>query len=217
MPQPNSDPDLQKCLADIEHMRIKGIALEHADDRFCPPTALQEYFRKDNNRMMNLLVSKIFPSSNRDFEPQNILDGCLRGFATLLHIGEADYIRMFLKHNDLRDECMPFLTRPKNFPKSAEDQLWDGFQTAQWIFSPTALKNRIGEELEGSEILPITSISEPLGDGGSADTYRISIHESCNKLHASQKKPQVHTHPSITFVATSDLRRFLGPTGIFLC
>ncbi|KAL8649187.1 MAG: hypothetical protein Q9210_004551 [Variospora velana] len=114
----------------------------------------------------------------------------LRTFAILLCIDEAHWIYNFQQYRSLRDEKMPYDTRPADFPHTINSNLFERFQAAQWQFCATPFQYDMKDRFKRQEILPITSKTE-IGRGGSATIFQIVVDESYNFL-----RPHVAGRPS---------------------
>ncbi|KAL8919647.1 MAG: hypothetical protein Q9208_006679 [Pyrenodesmia sp. 3 TL-2023] len=96
----------------------------------------------------------------------------LRTFAILLCIDEAHWIYNFQQYRSLRDEKMPYDTRPADFPYTGNSNLFERFQAAQWQFCAMPFQYDMKDRFKRQEILPITSKRE-IGRGGSATIFQI--------------------------------------------
>lgn len=105
----------------------------------------------------------------------------LRCFATLLCINKGEWICHFQQYRSLRDEKMPYDTRPEQFPFDDRPDLFETFKAAQWQFCAMSLQYDMKDRFRDQDILPITSKKE-IGRGGSATIYMIDVDESYHAL-----------------------------------
>ena len=88
------DSDFQKCKHEISDLLQKGItAAEAPRNMFCPLKDLENYFKDERYNHLDRLLHRLYTISGRP-DSSNILNGHLKAFATLLMIGQAEYISL---------------------------------------------------------------------------------------------------------------------------
>ena len=181
MPQPDNEPYFQHFHHWISTNLLQGVAASSAPhDRFVPKSSLEAYFVEDQCTRLNQILSRLFPEANHPaVSPRDILhsDGYLRAFATLLSIGEGDYIETFVRHDTLADSKMPFTSKPARWPASpSRPDFFEQFAKNQWMFCPADMSLGGTKEWQKERILPILSRTE-LRPGGASKTYKVEIHK----------------------------------------
>ena len=157
-----------------------------------PYPVLKDYLTSDDNENLRRLVKVCCPSTVYS-DPEEIVDNiiesqCLIAFAVLLMIDEGMRIRTFCERDSLSDTHMPFVGRapegfPAEMPQPHAPTIWDRFKHQQWAFLPARIEKRY-KKIEPEQILPMKC--EPLSEsGGSADTFKITIHPFYNGLGQS--------------------------------
>lgn len=109
----------------------------------------------------------------------------LRPFAILLCADFGRMISYFVEYLSLRDHLLPFAVESRDFPKSTRRDLYQAFCKEQWQFCPVELDKNMDYVMDSDYIIPIT-YKEKIGDGGSAQIYKIKIDEAYNSLQSSQ-------------------------------
>lgn len=143
-------------------------------------------FKKLTRETIQELLDELF----RDVEQQApdaeiIMRNYLRPFAILLSAGSGRMISYFVEEPSLRDDSLPFAIESKDFPKSTRRNLYKAFCKEQWQFCPLKLEYIRGYRLESNYILPIVH-KEKIGEGGSANLYKIIVDEGYNFLMPGQ-------------------------------
>ncbi|KAL9086936.1 MAG: hypothetical protein Q9159_003897 [Coniocarpon cinnabarinum] len=201
--QEDTLPEVQAFLQWVPTRLRRGVASTDAPFQdFLPYPDLEAYFTEDDNTRLRAIVGALCPPP-KHFPSQiatNIVKfKYLKGFATLLMIGEGRHIERFAVPEELCDARLPFKARPNAFPASNQGDSFEKFKKHQWIFLPAFMEAARQQEIEVERILPILSQS-PLGTGGSAQVSRIELHPYYNHLssyHESQPDP---TSQNNTFV-----------------
>lgn len=114
----------------------------------------------------------------------------LRPFAILLSTGSGRMISYFVEHRSLRDHLLPFAIESRIFPKSTRRDLKKAFCKEQWQFCPVKLEYNMNHRLENNDILPIVR-KEKIGEGGSANLYKIVVDEDYNSLRPGRSTDAV--------------------------
>ncbi|KAL8747821.1 MAG: hypothetical protein Q9184_007549 [Pyrenodesmia sp. 2 TL-2023] len=144
---------------------------------FIPESKLKAYLT--SHHYVETLLDAILDARERPAVAADyIRQYYLRTFATLLCIDEGHWIYNFQQYRSLRDQKMPYDTRPADFPYTGSSNLFESFQTAQWQFCAMPLQYDMKDRFKRQEILPITSKTE-IGSGGSATIFKIVVDESC--------------------------------------
>ena len=167
---------------------------------FIPRSTLEEYFGRP--RRLDYLLDAVLGSRQRlSVDPNYVREHYLQSFATLLCIGEGPSIHHFHQYKSLRDEKLPFHTRPDDFPITTPDK-FEEFRKAQWQFCASKLEYGMNDRYKEEEILPITH-REKIGEGGSAIVYKIVVDETYNALRPSGHPMPVCSAPVRDHVSTS--------------
>ena len=158
---------------------------EGSPRRFVPYSKLVAYLdpRTRLQRLLDTLFLRQDPVERPD--AQSIARYYLRTFSILLCIGRGQFITYFQEHESLKDQKLPFLARPTNFPASTTADFFDAFKQKQWEFCVESLKNDMHVYLEKDRILPIIE-SEKIALGGSAVIYKITVLKEYNELEPSK-------------------------------
>ena len=149
---------------------------------FIPCANLEEYFRR-YGRLEGLLDAVLDSSERPEVEPDYVRKHYLQSFAILLCIGEGRLIHHFQQYISLRDQKLPYHTRPDDFPITTPDK-FEFFKQEQWQFCASKLEYNMNGRFKEEDILPIT-YKDPIGEGGSAIIYKIVIEENYNSLRPS--------------------------------
>ena len=158
---------------------------------------LETYFHKPH-RTGSLLDAVLDSHERHAVDPNYVLEHYLQSFATLLCIDEGRMIHHFQQYNSLRDQKLPYHTRPDDFPITTPDKFED-FKKAQWQFCALKLEYGMSARFKKEDILPITH-KEKIGEGGSAIIYKIVVDESYNSL-----RPRGHVVPVRSAPLRNDL------------
>lgn len=94
-------------------------------------------------------------------------------------MGEGQLIQRFTEHDVLRDQYLPFTTKPHMFPLDSE--FFEEFQSKQWEFCAATITRKYNVHLEPKQILPFIEC-EKRKDGGSSTIYKIRVHEDYDQL-----------------------------------
>jgi len=156
--------------------------------------------KKLTRERIETLLNELFrdtehPAPDADF----VIRHYLRPFAILLSAGSGRMISHFVEHLSLRDHLLPFTVESKDFPKSTRGDLYKVFCKEQWQFCPVQLEYNMSYRLESNYILPIVQ-KEKIGDGGSAEVYKIVVDEEYNSLKPSKSINAVSRPPWPTFL-----------------
>lgn len=166
----------------VDETSVPGICGIGATDTplFMPVSELNTHF--DCN-LPNILKGLFGVSENEERDAQ-IRKCYVKVFAILLYMGKGELIELFLGYDNLRDEKLPFVKKPDEFPSSPDDDFFHKFYNRQWMFCAPEFRNgQIDSHYEDERILPIIH-KEELGSPGNtkARAYKTVFHESYNKL-----------------------------------
>lgn len=157
--------------------------------RYIPQVALEGKLTK---RTIEALLNELFQGSDQPTpSAENIRVYHLRCFAILLLAGSGLMIRHFLQYRSLQDAALPFSSEPKDFPKSTSRDLFHEFYDKQWQFCAVRFEYDVNYQVADDDILPITR-GRQIGEGGSANLYKICIDPGYNGLLQSEP---THTVP----------------------
>ena len=157
------------------------------DCLFVPRSNLEVYFGKHGQ--VEALLDAVLSSRDRPaVDPNYVREHYLQSFATLLCIGQGYLIHHFQQYNSLRDQKLPYHTKPEDFPDTTPN-IFDTFKQAQWQFCASKLEYGMNGRFKEEDILPITC-KEKIGEGGSAIIYKIVVEEEYNLL-----RPRGHVIP----------------------
>ena len=154
---------------------------------FVPQSNLEDYFRRPRH-LENLLDAVLNSRERHAVDPNYVREHYLQSFATLLCIGEGGMIHHFQQYNSLRDQKLPYHTKPDDFPVTTPDK-FDEFKRQQWQFCASKLEYGMNDRFKEEDILPITR-KEKIGEGGSAIIYKVVVDQSYNAL-----RPNGHVIP----------------------
>lgn len=144
---------------------------------YTPRSLLVRYFAHEGGSIDRLLhevleqdEAHVFPASS------TILEEFLGILTVLLKIGQARYLNRFVER-DYSDDRLPFIDRPRHFPKSETGSFFDSFFDAQWRFCPVRfVKNPINLQIEPEQIIPLKR-KERLYSDANCVTYRVRFCE----------------------------------------
>ena len=160
---------------------------------FVPRSNLEKYFERP--RQLENLLDAVLDSHERPaVEAAYVRDHYLQSFAILMCIGEGRMIYLFQQHNSLRDQKLPYRTRPDDFPFTIPHK-FEEFKNAQWQFCAPKLEYSMNDRFKEEDILPITR-KEKIGEGGSAIIYKIVVDENYDSLRPRGFVIPVRSAPS---------------------
>ena len=179
--QPEDAPAIQDFLQWISNSENFRTGCKGSDNaigsRYIPRVALDAYLT--TGRIRTLLV-ELFDNTNRAPDADRVRTNYLRPFAILLSAGFGRWIRHFVDHR-YEDSHLPFSSKPRNFPQSTTQDLFNEFCKKQWQFCAMQLDYDMSDHLENDCILPILG-KEDIERGGSAILYKITVDKDYNNL-----------------------------------
>ncbi|KAL9066101.1 MAG: hypothetical protein Q9157_007251 [Trypethelium eluteriae] len=180
--------------------RADTIGSQEEPPKFIPSDELKAYF--DNQCLRKILKEVFAPGPQVYVEVDAVEESYRKVFAILICIKKSNLITEFIKYPALTDSYLPFRQRPDDFPHSAntETDCFEAFSRVQWMFCAPLLRYYINQHWEPNRILPIVH-SEKIGHGGSAETYKIRLHHSHNRLDGSVRS-QEGPHSNIFVLKT---------------
>ncbi|KAG8534333.1 uncharacterized protein KY384_001177 [Bacidia gigantensis] len=155
--------------------------------RYMLKSTLQDYLQRDGR--VEILLQELFRHDDPHDNPPDadiIRKHYLRPFVILLRLHQGSMIKLFTKYENLQDHKLPILSKPPNFPISAEIDLWEAFKKNQWLFCPVRLQYGMSRDVLPEEILPF-QFEELLGRGGESSVYKVKIHPECHSLLPTPK------------------------------
>ena len=148
---------------------------------FVPDLQIKEYFQ-NLSTIRRLLRAVYHDPVFLPVEAEEIRDNHSKVFFILILIGKGSLITVFSRYDGLGDRCLPFRTPEKPFPSIPTDpDFFPSFYNKQWEFCVPTFREDMNKDFEGQAILPITQ-KERLTGGGSASTYKISLHPAYDRL-----------------------------------
>ena len=169
--------------------QLLGIGGPHFESTcpFVPRSNLEKYFERPR-QLEHLLDASLDSTKRPTVDADYVRRNYLQSFATLLCIGEGGLIHHFSQYESLKDQKLPYRTRPDDFPYTTPDKFED-FKNAQWQFCASNLEYGMNGRFKEEDILPII-LKEKIGEGGSAIIYKIVVDENYNAL-----QPRGHVIP----------------------
>jgi hypothetical protein len=192
--QQEASPELQNfhkfvCENIIYEIDITNKSTQHHP--FLPADKRQEFFTADSN--LEKILSICMPNYDSRCLKE-VSSQYLGVLCTLLSIGKGELIRHFKQYKELNDNKLPFTPTnpPGKWPHDSRDSdFFSKFCVAQHKFCVPALRAALDEKsLPAERVLPITSM-EWIGEGNSADIYRIKVHSFYNDLRPDSKTEKV--------------------------
>ncbi|CAF9943242.1 MAG: hypothetical protein ALECFALPRED_010901 [Alectoria fallacina] len=170
--------------------QLLGIGGPHFESTcpFVPRSNLEKYFERPR-QLEHLLDASLDSTKRPTVDADYVRRNYLQSFATLLCIGEGGLIHHFSQYESLKDQKLPYRTRPDDFPYTTPDKFED-FKNAQWQFCASNLEYGMNGRFKEEDILPII-LKEKIGEGGSAIIYKIVVDENYNAL-----QPRGHVIPN---------------------
>ena len=157
--------------------RVNGDhTIETAD--FIPAGEIKAYLREGGR--LNEILAALLEEPEDGHCANEIIQFYSVVFAILVSIDRGRYITNFLKHESLRDNHLPFTVCPPRFPEAIFDEFWH----AQPRFCAATFYKGSQQVYDNERRLPYLE-KKRIGEGGSADVYRVRIHCDYNKLHGS--------------------------------
>ena len=174
------DPTIQEFYQWYEGAKIKST------DCFLPETAVSEYF-KDPSRVKRLLQAVFRRRDDLPVEPQEIRQSHSKIFFILVLIDRGQFIEHFIRHPALSDQSLPIRATPPSWPISPTDpQFFSLFDQKQWEFCAPIFSDNMNRDFESQTVLPIV-YKEKLAGGGSATTYKITLHSAYDRLRPNDR------------------------------
>lgn len=202
--QPDHESVLQKFHTEVQNNLIEGQAAGLQRTKFCSEPFLRRYFEEYNHYNLHQLLKATFKTKHaplQDIRTKDILDkdhGYVLVFAILLSCRLGKWFKHFYQHRSLCDSFLPFTAIPNAFPGGPKQhEMFEKFRAEQWRFCAARLDSRRNAIWEPERTLPIAD-PVPLGRGGSANTFRITIHEQYNKMDLGTRSGQVMTYNFLT-------------------
>lgn len=131
--------------------------------------------RRLSKRKIKEILEALFDNQERQVpDAASVRKNYLRPFAILLWIGSGRMISHFSQHKSLRDDKLPFHTKPLGFPSSTKCNLFELFSQKQWEFCAVKFEYNTICRLAADEIIPIIDKVD-IGGGGSAFVYKITV------------------------------------------
>lgn len=147
---------------------------------FIPDSQLRSYFC--NVECVHDLLKAIYQEDDVEKLAHKIFDNYLRAFSILLCIGRGRFIKHFVRHCDLADKRLPFISAPSDWPLSTDKNMWESFQDKQWLFCPQDFELDMLEEIWHDRcILPITE-KEILAENRWASIHKVVLEPEYNHL-----------------------------------
>ena len=184
---PDDDQPIQDVLSwkeSSDNWRLGCVGPDNEPNRKFVPKSLLEAEFKRPGRVEELLETH-FPNNKEPLpDASYIRDYYLRVFIILIGIGHGRMIAHFLLYQHLRDRHLPFQPKPNNFPTSSSTtpDIWVSFDEEQWAFCAVKLDYNMHSRFNPEEILPVVH-KEKLGEGGSAITHKVTVHDDYDNLH----------------------------------
>lgn len=155
-------------------------------EEYLPNSARNDYFTEATTKR---ILRQLYPARPGPLpvHGSSVQTHYSRVFATLLHIGRAERITEFVSKPHFKDQHLPFLERPADFPDTPFDPYFDKFAEAQWKFCAPDLDYQRKVDWNAQQILPFRRF-EKLGRGKSGVAYRIEIHPSHDQLRTDRRR-----------------------------
>ena len=209
--QPENSPTIQDflhwlCSSDT-HRKGCGNTI---GVKYIPQAALVEKLTRERTEA---LLNDLFRDVDQPVpDADDVMGNYLRPFAILLAAGFGRMISHFVEHLSLRDQYLPFRVESNDFPKSTRRDLYKAFCEKQWQFCPVKLEYNMKPRLDSSYILPVVH-KDKIGDGGSANLYKIVIDEGYNSLKPSKLNHEVRE----TLCQMSYIIMLIDPLVVIIC
>lgn len=153
-----------------------------------PVETLRSYFKANDSRKLNKILSEVFQSEDIPVDPEAILRTHTAVFCILLRISKGEYIEDFVRFEELSDQRLPFdpAHPPACFLEAAaaadDDQDFvQRFCEKQWMYCVPVFDNHMLHKHFGRQrLLPITH-KERCG-GQSMAIYKIKLYGPHNKI-----------------------------------
>jgi len=146
------------------------------DKIFTPKTVLQAHFNGQRGLLQQLLNQTL--SGERHIPPPGtVLKDFIAVFATLLVIGQPQFLQRFIEQN-LCDDRLPFDVEPPSFPATTDGiSFFDRFRAAQWRFCPLAFRcDGVNYHVQPEYVLPLCQRIQ-LRRSPPATVFKVVIHE----------------------------------------
>lgn len=185
--QRDHHPAVQEFITWITENSIPGIKRSQSANTclFIPLPRLKAYL---DGRRVTALLQALFPDGT-PVRWDAVRTDYSRVFCILILIGKGIYIKHFTQNDSLSDQKLPFESKPRSFPTATYDpNFFSTFSKKQWMFCPHEFHyNKIDLRVENECILPFIS-RKKLAEGGSAEIYKIDVHEAYDNLNPLENK-----------------------------
>jgi len=189
MSQPDEAPCLQQFFSWAKSERRFSTAFPDSNEEICfnsIPT-IEAYFKARNHEKLNTILAALFKAEGE--APPGIAEVIVKGyiavFCTLLYTRKGRHIKNFVEYK-LDDGLLPFWPThpPPNFPNSSDQSFFEKFCEQQWRFCCPILSrdSLYNSHFSENRVLPIAD-KQRVGAGGSAELFKIRIHDGYNQLH----------------------------------
>lgn len=169
----------------VDDNSVYGVDVAGNPAPFMPTKDLREHLR-DKNRLRDILKALFEPEEPpTNVSPAAIVNSCTSVFAILVRIQKGAYVSEFLRHRELFDHQLPFLTKPPAFPSIPNDDFYECFCKEQWRFCAHTFRDGHDDlHIPDSYILPILT-TQVLDEGGAADVQKVTLHPEYDKIQPS--------------------------------
>ena len=156
-------------------------------------TAVETYL-ESHDGILNEILAELYHPEEPPVYPAVILNRYTAVFCILLELGKGKHIEHFVRHDNLRDTCLPFTlsktARDLDFPDDPKDApFFQKFYEAQWKFSAPVFNYPMHEEFDENVILPITAKEQiHTSKALSVTLYKIQLHHNYNQLEPRDEK-----------------------------
>ena len=147
---------------------------------YIPLSEVEKYMKEKNGA--EELLKALYPNRDDDAPaPDDVMRYYLRPFAILISIGYGDWIHLFTRKVNLRDEKLPLDSRPQDFPGSTGDSVWNSFFKRQWKFYPQTLHLNMDIKLHPKDILPL-QLGNEISRGGTSHIRKFVLNSEYDQL-----------------------------------
>ncbi|KPI38136.1 uncharacterized protein AB675_1060 [Cyphellophora attinorum] len=176
----DTNPDIQEFREWIDRDSCIGVSFKRDKfqaQKFLPPDRIRDWFDWHDPAKATIilgLVRAALGSSATRSDALDIAKRCPEVFCTLIYIGKAKYIKLFLQNRKLWRLPLEANSRA-SFPRLANgEDFFDEFYQEQWRFCAEPLSGGLTTSImEDDRILPLEIVTELSKHGGSSAVVHL--------------------------------------------
>lgn len=158
---------------------------------FAPESEIRKYFATHGESFRRIIAAAGGEEERIHFD--DVQERYTIILTILLSIGYVRHLKNFVDYDELRDERLPFYTKPYNFPVTTDspDEFWDKFYEEQWKFCPRPFEVRNEARIDPKQILPILEKQQIGQYNPPCKIQKVVLHADYDKLRVNSNGNQV--------------------------